>query len=370
MPASAKVRYRHNQLVLPVDSPTHPYPPQSLERVETSHAKPSGTSPAKKTPGERASERRTERAMKDWRPVLAEPVPISPIETTFRHGGWAARRARVSAALIAAGVPCRRRENFAQCGADAMVEVNSDTGQIRVNACFCKDRFCQPCQQARAARIQRALAERAPIKKCLHIVLTLRSSEQPLATQLARLYKASSKLRAGKFWKSRVAGGSQTLEVTRNEATSQWHPHLHLLVHSDWVPQAELAKEWMRVTGDSSIVHVSLVENHAAAVREVTKYLGKPIHRSIDFQQSSLVELIKALHGKRMIGTFGSWRHDPLLKDDAPDSPGTWVYWGRLNTLHEKAAAGDVWSRQALAYLHSLVPGRIQHEPPKAADSS
>lgn len=283
---------------------------------------------------------------------------LSPIEESFRHGHWAARRARVYEALKGAGISARRLINFANCGATALVFVNQDNGQVELNASYCHDRFCQACGHTRAGRLQVALAARVPTARCLHVVLTLRSTDAPLKDQLDRLYKCGSKLRSRKWWKSRVAGGMASLELTRNASTGQWHPHLHCLVHADWLTQSALADEWQKVTGDSRVVHVSLVENSVAAIREVTKYVTKPVHRSIDFDHNNLVTLITALHGRHLVTTFGTWRSDPLIKDDPDAEPGNWKLWGDLHELVRKAGQGDEWCKHALAFLSSKLPGR------------
>jgi hypothetical protein len=192
----------------------------------------------------------------------------------------------------------------------------------------------------------------------MHVVLTLRSADAPLAEQLTRLYKSASKMRNSKWWKSHATGGMAAVEVTRSEQTSLWHPHLHILVHADWLDQKTLSEEWLKATGDSSIVHVSLVEKTEAAVREVTKYVAKPIHRSIDFHADALQELIRALHGRHLLVTFGSWRKDPLLKESEEAPEGTWKFWGTLHTLHGNAALGDQWAINALKFLSSKIPGR------------
>lgn len=289
---------------------------------------------------------------------------LSPLEATFRHGFWAARRQRVYEALEQAGVPQSRLANFAACGCAAMVKVEQTTGQIAVDSCHCHDRLCQACGQQRAKQLQLALAERVPKARCLHVVLTLRSSDADLSVQLTRLYRCASKLRSRKWWRGRVTGGMASLELTRNANTGQWHPHLHCLLHADWLDQAKLSTEWLAVTGDSSVVHVSLVDNAPAAIKEVTKYVTKPVHRSIDFSVESLVQLIHALRGRHLVATFGSWRSDPLLTSDDTRDAGNWLVWGSLHALHAAAATGDAWAQQALLYLTSLAPGRIKREPP------
>lgn len=292
----------------------------------------------------------------------ADAYGMTPLEESFRHSGWRARRARVYEAMGAGGCSTRRRCNFATCGANAIVMVESTTGAVRVQSCVCKDRMCEPCQSARSARLQRALAARIPRAKCLHVVLTIRSTDAPLGDQLDRLYKASSRLRQGKWWKARVDGGFQTLELTINKDSGQWHPHLHCLVHAEWLAQAELSAEWAKASGGSTIVHVSLVRNEASAIREVTKYAAKPIHRSIDFSAARIIELMHALAGRHLCATWGSWRKDPLLKTDAADPDEHWTVWGTLNHLAMGAARGSLWEQ--LAMRHLVARARGSHADP------
>ncbi len=290
-----------------------------------------------------------------------EPPPATSIELHQRHSHWASRRQRIAEALARTCAPINRREAFANCGADAIVMIERKSGRLRINAHHCHDRFCEACQAQRCAIMQQNLAKLVRQGKTLHVVLTWRSEDRPLADQLADLYAAAARLRSRKWWRKRVSGGSQTLEMTWNQETNQWHPHLHLLVHAQWLQLQELSSEWQKVTGHSHRVHVSLVNQDLAAIREVTKYLSKPIHRSIEFLPNVLDECIVSLKGRRLITTFGSWRGTPLLDVSNPDPNEEWRVWGTLHQLCALAAQKDAWARAALVSLSSpIVAGRMQ----------
>lgn len=305
----------------------------------------------------------------------AEQIPsenwcLSPVEESFRHGFWRARRSRIAAALAEAQTTTRRQANFLNCGANSMIWQSPETGELECRCIKCRDRFCLPCQQERARRLQAALARRVPLAKCLFVVLTLQSSDAPLGDQMSTLYKAASKMRQRPFWRENVTGGFQCFECTWSEDRKQWHPHLHLLVHSEWLDQAKLSAEWKRATATSSVVHVTLVQNTPAGIAECTKYLAQPVHRSIQFVPERLVELIKALHGRRLCTTFGTWRSDPLLTDDREDDPRTWLPITTLAGLVAQAARRDEWSMHALRFLESRRPGRTAVVPPPVRDTS
>jgi hypothetical protein len=241
-----------------------------------------------------------------------------------------------------------------------MVMQERHSGRLRINAHHCHDRFCEACQQSRCAIVQKNLSTLVRRGKCLHVVLTWRSENRPLYDQLADLYAAAARLRSRKWWKKRVDGGSQTLEMTWNPDTNQWHPHLHLLIHAQWLQLQELSREWLAVTGHSHRVHVSLVHQDLAAIREVTKYLSKPIHRSIEFLPDVLDECLVSLKGRRLITTFGSWRGTRLLETPAPDPSEEWRVWGTLHQLCRLASQKDTWARAALVELSGpMVAGRL-----------
>jgi hypothetical protein len=45
-----------------------------------------------------------------------------------------------------------------------------------------------------------------------------------------------------------IPGGVYTLEVTRNAARRDWHPHLHVLMDAPWVEHVEAREQWARAT--------------------------------------------------------------------------------------------------------------------------
>jgi Replication protein len=302
----------------------------------------------------------------DTRPSWELPAEHLPIEQSYRHAWWASRRRRTYDALNVSGVSSRRLVNFQMCGSMAMVEVEQKTGAVRVSSCKCHDRMCQACGEEKARTIATALHAKCLQSKTLHAVLTLVSTDDSLGACVDRLYKCFAKLRSRPWWKLHATGGAYSFEATWNKDTCQWHPHLHVLVHADYLDQRTLRSEWLAVTGDSHVCNVSLVGKGEAAAREVTKYISKPIHRSVDGNQDLIIHLATELKGRRMITTFGSWRGVPL-NCYVPELDGSkWVQVCTLIELHRRAGEGDEWSVQTLRYLHSKRPGRIHAAAPTA----
>lgn len=316
-------------------------PPTVVQRIETS-------APAVRSDAETERSSPATAANQPNKSPIRRPTPPTELESTFRHSFWAARRARVLQAIKSAGEPERRVDAFAACGSGALVLLDEETGHTRLAAHHCHDRFCEACQMARRHTIQRNLIPLVEEGRTLHIVLTQKSSDRDLAKSIKKLYADAAKLRRRPFWQNRVAGGSQTLEVTFNTDTREWHPHLHLLVRAEWLQLQDLSQEWLTVTGDSHRVHVSLVRSNASAVREVTKYLGKITHRSYEQDTDAMIEAVIALKGTRLITTFGIWRGKKLTHIDKPPTPVIWKIWGTLEQLIALAQTGNTWARETL----------------------
>lgn len=266
-------------------------------------------------------------------------APITVRESAFRHSGWAIDRRRVYNAFATAVIPDRRRLAFADCGNSAYVQRDADTGEYRIVANCCHDRFCAPCQAARAARIARRLQERVESGRCRFLTLTQRATELPLRQQLDLLYRHFNELRRRKWWKDRVIGGAAFLEVKIGQGSNRWHAHLHILCEGRYLNQRELSAEWYAVTGASFIVDVRAVPDAAQRAQYVTKYVTKPASSAVYSNPERLSELILALRGRRMMNAFGSWRSWRL---DAPEeSAATWKTVERLDTLISAAASLD-----------------------------
>jgi len=242
----------------------------------------------------------------------------------------------VYAALLSTAVSYRRREAFAACGTSYwLLESRTRPGVFKLTADFCHDRWCPACGRMRADLVAGnvfAALHRQPARL---VTLTVRSTDRPLKDQLTRMYASFRRLRQLPLWKRCVQGGVAVLELTYNEQTNRYHPHLHCLTHGLYMPQADLARDWLRSTGDSNIVDIRMVNSNEAASKYVSKYLAKPVDHAIYHSQNALREAIEALRGVKQLITFGDWRKlhltRPLNEDD----------WRSLGHMHELAWKED-----------------------------
>jgi hypothetical protein len=273
--------------------------------------------------------------------------PATSRELDFRHGHWKVRREKIRQAMISCNTNEFTRYRYDNCGGEAYLMWSPSEKRFKVAANYCKSRHCEPCQRAKAlliaANLRRRLEAR-PIGHYRHTVLTLAHSTAPLADQVKRLYACFKKLRSRPVWKTQ-AGGAFFCEVKIGE-DGLWHPHLHIVSEGHFLPHRQLSDTWLQVTGDSLVVHVGAVDGTGKVCYEVTKYITKGTSGDVWDDPDRAQEWICASKGIRCCATFGSWRGFRLLQ--LPADPGDWMNFGRLETIIDRARAGEPWAAGAL----------------------
>jgi hypothetical protein len=312
-------------------------------------------------------------------------MQVTNAAQAFRHTGWQSTRERVywvlkdairhnPAGFIENGPAKTRADNFAACGAHANVYQNPEKpDEYRVSGSCCHDRFCLPCAQARSRAISMAVCNHLNGSRARFLTLTVKADALPLGGAIKKLYTAFKELRRNRIWKDRVTGGVAFLEIKYNPETRNWHPHLHCLIQGRYLPHSDLSHAWHRITGDSYIVHIALVENDLTAHRYITKYSSKPLNSTYSHDHNLLAEAITALHRVRMCMTFGEWRGLKLTPE--PDAQ-AWIKVASLLEVLNAAANGEPWATEisqaleadritgAEQYLHEHPPPPPIPEPP------
>lgn len=301
------------------------------------HARP----PKPKSGYATAAERRQAKAKPAK--IFYEPPTANEHELEFRHTHWKTKRARVREILAAAGTGRAQLESFDNCGADCYVFYCQEEKRYKVEACYCKNRHCQPCARQKANLMARNLREAltdASLHQFRFITLTLNHSDTPLLDQVKRLYASFKKLREAKAWKQSQKGGVTILEVTFNDKTRRWHVHLHIIAEGGFIQQSELSKQWLKATGDSRIVDIRSLKNPDDAAHYLVKYISKGTKDSVWDHPDAALEWVIAMKGVRTAGTFGSWRGFKLLKK--PDDDLEWECIGSLAGIMKQANEGSV----------------------------
>jgi hypothetical protein len=294
----------------------------------------------------------------DWREIPA----AEEFELEYRHGDRKKRRVAITAAMRAAGYPANRIERFENCGGAARVVENASSGQFKVRAFYCHDRWCEKCSSPRTLGIADNLVAalgRSPVPGVC-VVLTTVHTDDPLPVQVNGLLKNFRKLRETSLWKSAILGGAYFLQMHVADSDGRWHVHVHCVLQcvqhfgkAAWLDALDLSATWFTITGDSSNVHVSQIKDVQHAAREACRYACRPIDDDATDDTDSLAEMMRAIGGRRLCSTIGTWRGMKLNAKPAVDESEIWLDHGRLIDLVWNARRGDQWANRVLDCLWS-----------------
>ncbi|KKL93333.1 hypothetical protein LCGC14_1875750 [marine sediment metagenome] len=272
-------------------------------------------------------------------------------EVRFHQRDWKSRRTIIKALFSDETADLAKRAERIW-GCCSMPQILMDPHGLPVlQPGWCRDRLCPACSNRRAHRSRDQLLKvTAGMNSVRFLTLTLKSNDDSLKCCVDRLDKAFKVLRASAIWKRHVSGGLAVLEVTRHHRTGHWHPHLHVLVDGEFFPHAMLKKAWLEATGDSFIVDIRVVHDRRSAAGYIAKYITKGTALA-SWGTDEIIEFARALHGRRLIRTFGNCHG---IKIDPKPEPLTPDGFRRLCTVSLLAAAARALMPEALAAIDTL----------------
>lgn len=257
-----------------------------------------------------------------------------------------------------------------------------------LNANFCKKHLvCMACAARRSVRLVEAYTEKVgivleerPELNAAMVTLTLRNGPD-LFHEVARLKKAWSAMLAAKRkaasnsdkntpveW-NKVAGSIRAMEVTKNRKTKEWHAHLHCFVLMEgFIDQKALKAEWLRFTGDSFVVGVTLCRNKEtgepdamAGLFEVIKYAVK----FADMSHEDLWHVFQVLGGTRSVDPQGCLRGVPepdIDHDSLSGLTGLRIDWiARWHFIQQKYEIDELVPEAVNKF--GFTPGRLSTRP-------
>jgi diadenosine tetraphosphate (Ap4A) HIT family hydrolase len=176
----------------------------------------------------------------------------------------------------------------------------------------CEFRLCPDCGRRRSRKLQnkylpmmRAFLRHHHVTP-VHLVLTQTHKKETRKQSVKRIKDAFTKLQRRLFWKEFFKGGTWSLEFTKDK-NGLHHTHLHIVgFRRKFFDIGLLRDEWLAVTGDSHVLNLKPIQDIAAGLREVVKYVSKPLDIR-RFGAADLKEFI-GLKNMRMFGTFGEFR--------------------------------------------------------------
>ena len=299
------------------------------------------------------------------------------LDAHFRHSGWLRDRRRVYEALQVVFPGSTRTERFRTCGTNAWVIRNEENPEhYAIVSDHCRDRFCRPCAAFRGRVIAHNVKEYLRNRRYRFLTLTIKNTDLTLKAMVDKLLRSFGALRRTKIWNDRVTGGCAVLEVKPKDYGPGWHPHIHAIIEGKWLPLPLIRKHWLRITTDSFIVTIGDGKDAEKAARYVNKYITKPFDDGTTRTPARLLQAIEALHGRRLVMTFGKWRGQRLTEYHPS---GVWVKICPLSLLRDSAAADDPEAIDLLAFLthkgasHNLprpdTPNTPTDAPPFNADN-
>ena len=126
-----------------------------------------------------------------------------------------------------------------------------------------------------------------------------------LEAGVSALVKNFRRLRQRQLWIRLVSGGAVVIEIKGRP--NNWHPHLHILCYSLWVPWHDLQRCWKEISGGTAC-YISNV-SHDQARYYVTKYITKA--DVPEFLEYGVGLVLKKL---RLFQRFGDWHGVVLPK--------------------------------------------------------
>jgi len=174
-----------------------------------------------------------------------------------------------------------------------------------------------------AARVRKAMSANAAewikhLKDPKFLTLTLKHTDAPLSHQVSHLYKYFALLRKRKDLEKLFHGGIWFFQIKFNSEYEQFHPHLHILLDGEYVPQSLISSIWLDVTGDSSIVDIRKIWDVDKAANEVSRYAATPCSLTkLDLPWA--ITVVRELEGRKLCGTFGTARRVHLRQQEERD---------------------------------------------------
>jgi hypothetical protein len=155
----------------------------------------------------------------------------------------------------------------------------------------------------------------------VHLVLTQTHRAETRKQSAKRIKDSFTRLQRRGFWKEYFKGGTWSLEFTKDK-NGLHHTHLHIIgFRRKFFDISLLRDEWFAATSDSHVLHLKPIQDIATGLREVVKYVSKPLDIR-RFGAEDLKEFL-GLKNMRMFGTFGEFRD--FCKDFEPSDSGAAV---------------------------------------------
>lgn len=216
------------------------------------------------------------------------------------------------------------------------------------NANFCKDRLCPLCMWRRTKKIfgtVSTIMEHMDSKyRYLFLTLTIKNCKaNDLEKTIDKLNYSFNKLTKNKQIKSMCKGYFKALEITYNQDTKEYHPHIHIIIVVNnsyfksryYIKQSEFTAIWKNCLNVeyTPVVNIEKIKsednsglNFTSAVSECAKYTVKDEDylsiKDLKERDNVVYTLYKALKGRRLCsygGVMKDIKNQLKLEDEDGD---------------------------------------------------
>lgn len=189
--------------------------------------------------------------------ILSENRPI--VKSLLK---WVEKRdtkTRIAKKMILAGYE-KRGFIMMKCGDQMAIEYCQNCGAHHVRSTnLCRDKMCPVCRwrlslkrYAQMVAVCDVLQAEYPSTEYKFLTLTIKNcAVDELNDTLKRMAKAWNRLLQRKLFKEHVQGWARSVEVTYNKQTGEVHPHYHVILMMNKLPQrgkafnaGVIAKQW------------------------------------------------------------------------------------------------------------------------------
>jgi hypothetical protein len=184
-------------------------------------------------------------------------------------------------------------------------------GKNLVETHYCNTRVCNQCNRIRTAKLMNGYITQLTGKKQYFVTLTIPNVlADELKNSISKMTKdCANIIRVINERKKIKINGIRKVEITYNEKTNTYHPHIHLLV--DNVPEL-VVKEWLKRNPTAKPIAQDIRSADSNSLNELFKYTTKigisktkAKNNSIDIQVQAIYTITKAMYKKRAFQPFG-----------------------------------------------------------------
>ena len=201
------------------------------------------------------------------------------------------------------------------------------------HANFCRLRLCPMCSWRKSLKLFGQVSEIAtellhqqPSVRFLFVTLTVPNCKaEDLSDTINNMNKAftcltckGKKFVPAKIFKKNLLGYMKAMEITYNQATDTYHPHIHCLFTvrasyfdgSSYIKKSKWQEIWTQAmcSEQELIVHVETINSKAKSIAEMSKYPVKPTDLLSIKDEEQAVRALIVLHSvlrNRRLVTFG-----------------------------------------------------------------